>query len=214
MLKSHYHTGVVEAGCDEAGRGCLAGSVFAAAVILPPDYDNPLLNDSKQLTERKRYELRRQIEKEAVAWAVASVSPEEIDQINILRASILAMHRALDQLRVRPEAIIVDGNRFEPYRPKSLLQLGEVGGGLITHACIVKGDSKFQSIAAASILAKTYRDDYMMQLAEKFPQYDWQSNKGYPTAKHREAIRQFGITPYHRKSYNLLGESELSLDFK
>lgn len=214
MLKSHYHIGVVEAGCDEAGRGCLAGSVFAAAVILPPDYDNPLLNDSKQLTERKRYELRRQIEKEAVAWAVASVSPEEIDQINILRASILAMHRALDQLRVRPEAIIVDGNRFEPYRPKSLPQLGEVGGGLIPHACIVKGDSKFQSIAAASILAKTYRDDYMMQLAEKFPQYDWQSNKGYPTAKHREAIRQFGITPYHRKSYNLLGDSELSLDFK
>ncbi|MBQ4483643.1 MAG: ribonuclease HII [Prevotella sp.] len=214
MLKSHYHTGVVEAGCDEAGRGCLAGSVFAAAVILPPDYDNPLLNDSKQLTERKRYELRRQIEKEAVAWAVASVSPEEIDQINILRASILAMHRALDQLRVRPEAIIVDGNRFEPYRPKSLPQLGEVGGGLIPHACIVKGDSKFQSIAAASILAKTYRDDYMIQLAEKFPQYDWQSNKGYPTAKHREAIRQFGITPYHRKSYNLLGDSELSLDFK
>ena len=214
MLKSHYHTGVVEAGCDEAGRGCLAGSVFAAAVILPPDYDNPMLNDSKQLTERKRYELRRQIEKEAVAWAVASVSPEEIDQINILRASILAMHRALDQLRVRPEAIIVDGNRFEPYRPKSLPQLGEVGGGLIPHACIVKGDSKFQSIAAASILAKTYRDDYMIQLAEKFPQYDWQSNKGYPTAKHREAIRQFGITPYHRKSYNLLGDSELSLDFK
>ena len=124
------------------------------------------------------------------------------------------MHRALDQLRVRPEAIIVDGNRFEPYRPKSLPQLGEVGGGFIPHACIVKGDSKFQSIAAASILAKTYRDDYMMQLAEKFPQYDWQSNKGYPTAKHREAIRQFGITPYHRKSYNLLGDSELSLDFK
>ena len=208
MLKSHYHTGVVEAGCDEAGRGCLAGSVFAAAVILPPDYDNPLLNDSKQLTERKRYELRRQIEKEAVAWAVASVSPEEIDQINILRASILAMHRALDQLRVRPEAIIVDGNRFEPYQPKSQ------SGGFIPHTCIVKGDSKFQSIAAASILAKTYRDDYMMQLAEKFSQYDWQSNKGYPTAKHREAIRQFGITPYHRKSYNLLGDSELSLDFK
>ena len=209
MLKSHYHTGIVEAGCDEAGRGCLAGSVFAAAVILPPDYDNPLLNDSKQLTERKRYELRRQIEKEAVAWAVASVSPEEIDQINILRASILAMHRALDQLRVRPEAIIVDGNRFEPYHPKS-----QSGGRPLPHVCIVKGDSKFQSIAAASILAKTYRDDYMMQLAEKFPQYDWQSNKGYPTAKHREAIRQFGITPYHRKSYNLLGNSELSLDFK
>ena len=215
MLKSHYHTGVVEAGCDEAGRGCLAGSVFAAAVILPPDYDNPLLNDSKQLTERKRYELRRQIEKEAVAWAVASVSPEEIDQINILRASILAMHRALDQLRVRPEAIIVDGNRFEPYRPKSTTHHPSPNTlDSVPHACIVKGVSKFQSIAAASILAKTYRDDYMMQLAEKFPQYDWRSNKGYPTAKHREAIRQFGITPYHRKSYNLLGDSELSLDFK
>ena len=222
MLKSHYHIGVVEAGCDEAGRGCLAGSVFAAAVILPPDYDNPLLNDSKQLTERKRYELRRQIEKEAVAWAVASVSPEEIDQINILRASILAMHRALDQLRVRPEAIIVDGNRFEPYRPKSTTHHPSPTThhpspntlDSVPHACIVKGDSKFQSIAAASILAKTYRDDYMMQLAEKFPQYDWQSNKGYPTAKHRVAIRQFGITPYHRKSYNLLGDSELSLEFK
>ena len=215
MLKPHYYNkDVVEAGCDEAGRGCLAGSVFAAAVILPPDYDNPLLNDSKQLSERKRYELRRQIEKEAVAWAVASVSPEEIDRINILRASMLAMHRALDQLRVRPEAIIVDGNRFEPYQPKSLPQSGEVGVGSVPHTCIVKGDSKFQSIAAASVLAKTYRDDYMNRLAEKFPEYDWQSNKGYPTAKHREAIRQFGITPYHRKSYNLLGDNELSLDFK
>ena len=215
MLKPHYYNkSVVEAGCDEAGRGCLAGSVFAAAVILPPDYDNPLLNDSKQLSERKRYELRRQIEKEAVAWAVASVSPEEIDRINILRASMLAMRRALDQLRVRPEAIIVDGNRFEPYHSKSLPKSGEVGGGSVPHTCIVKGDSKFQSIAAASVLAKTYRDDYMNRLAEKFPEYDWQSNKGYPTAKHREAIRQFGITPYHRKSYNLLGDSELSLDFK
>ena len=209
MLKPHYYNkNVVEAGCDEAGRGCLAGSVFAAAVILPPDYDNPLLNDSKQLTERKRYELRRQIEKEAVAWAVASVSPEEIDRINILRASMLAMRRALDQLRVRPEAIIVDGNRFEPYHPTSNTQHP------VPHTCIIKGDSKFQSIAAASVLAKTYRDDYMNRLAEKFPEYDWQSNKGYPTAKHREAIRQFGITPYHRKSYNLLGDSELSLDFK
>ncbi|MBR5634081.1 MAG: ribonuclease HII [Prevotella sp.] len=213
-LKPHYYENLIEAGCDEAGRGCLAGSVFAAAVILPPDYDNPLLNDSKQLSERKRYELRRQIEKEAVAWAVASVSPEEIDRINILRASMLAMHRALDQLRVRPEAIIVDGNRFEPYQPKSLPQSGEVGGGRpLPHTCIIKGDSKFQSIAAASVLAKTYRDDYMNRLAEKFPEYDWQSNKGYPTAKHREAIRQFGITPYHRKSYNLLGDGQLSLEF-
>ncbi|MBR6456282.1 MAG: ribonuclease HII, partial [Prevotella sp.] len=147
------------------------------------------------------------------AWAVAIVSPEEIDRINILRASMLAMRRALDQLRVRPEAIIVDGNRFEPYQPKSLPQPGEVGGGFLPHTCIVKGDSKFQSIAAASVLAKTYRDDYMNRLAEKFPEYDWQSNKGYPTAKHREAIRQFGITPYHRKSYNLLGDGQLSLEF-
>lgn len=211
MLKPHFYENMIEAGCDEAGRGCLAGSVFAAAVILPPDYDNPLLNDSKKLPEKLRYELRRQIEKEAVAWAVGSVSPEEIDKINILRASMLAMHRALDQLRVRPEAIIVDGNRFEPYPQKSLPQSGEVGGGFLPHTCIVKGDSKFQAIAAASILAKTYRDDYMAHLAEQFPMYDWQSNKGYPTAKHRDAIRQFGISPYHRKSYNLLGDGQLSL---
>jgi ribonuclease HII len=200
MLQSHYYEGKIEAGCDEAGRGCLAGSVYAAAVILPEDYQNELLNDSKQLTEKKRYQLREIIERDAVAWAVGIVTPEEIDKINILNASILAMHRALDQLMVRPETIIVDGNRFKPYQE-------------LPHTTIVKGDGKYLSIAAASILAKTYRDDYMNQLAGEYPQYDWRSNKGYPTKKHREAIKQFGITPYHRKSYNLLGDGQLSLDF-
>ena len=193
MLASHYYEGKVEAGCDEAGRGCLAGSVYAAAVILPDGYQNELLNDSKQLTEKRRYELRSIIERDAVAWAVGIVTPEEIDKINILNASILAMHRALDQLKVRPEAIIVDGNRFKPYKNPA--------------------DGKYLAIAAASILAKTYRDDYMNRLAEEYPQYDWLSNKGYPTKKHRDAIRQYGITPYHRKSYNLLGDGQLSLDF-
>ena len=201
MLASHYYEGKIEAGCDEAGRGCLAGSVYAAAVILPEGYQNELLNDSKQLSEKKRYQLREIIERDAVAWAVGIVTPEEIDQINILNASILAMHRALDQLKVRPEAIIVDGNRFKPYKK-------------LPHTTIVKGDGKYLAIAAASILAKTYRDDYMNQLAEEYPQYDWLSNKGYPTRKHREAIKQFGITPYHRKSYNLLGDGQLSLDFE
>ena len=200
MLKNNYYIGKIEAGCDEAGRGCLAGSVYAAAVILPDDYQNDLLNDSKQLTEKRRYQLREIIERDAVAWAVGIVTPEEIDKINILNASILAMHRALDQLKVRPEAIIVDGNRFKPYNN-------------IPHTTIVKGDGKYLSIAAASILAKTYRDDYMNQLAEEYPQYDWLSNKGYPTKKHRDAIRQYGITPYHRKSYNLLGDGQLCLDF-
>lgn len=200
MLLSKYYEGKIEAGCDEAGRGCLAGSVYAAAVILPEGYQNELLNDSKQLSEKKRYQLREIIERDAVAWAVGIVTPEEIDQINILNASILAMHRALDQLKVRPEAIIVDGNRFKPYQE-------------LPHTTIVKGDGKYLAIAAASILAKTYRDDYMNQLAEEYPQYDWRSNKGYPTKKHREAIRQFGVTPYHRKSYNLLGDGQLSLDF-
>ena len=200
MLKNNYYKGKIEAGCDEAGRGCLAGSVYAAAVILPEDYQNELLNDSKQLTEKKRYELREIIERDAVAWAVGIVTPEEIDKVNILNASILAMHRALDQLKVRPEAIIVDGNRFKPYQK-------------LPHTTIVKGDGKYLSIAAASILAKTYRDDYMNQLAGEYPQYDWRSNKGYPTKKHREAIKQFGITPYHRKSYNLLGDGQLSLEF-
>ena len=208
MLESCYYKGVIEAGCDEAGRGCLAGSVYAAAVILPPDYQNELLNDSKQLTEKQRYALREMIGRDAVAWAVGIVTPEEIDKINILNASILAMHRALDQLTVRPEAVIVDGNRFKPYRPV-------VDGSPVSipHTTIVKGDGKYLSIAAASILAKTYRDDYMNQLAEEYPQYDWRSNKGYPTKKHREAIRQYGTTPYHRLSYNLLGDGQLSLEF-
>jgi ribonuclease HII len=201
MLASHYYEGKIEAGCDEAGRGCLAGSVYAAAVILPDGYENPLLNDSKQLTEKRRYELRDIIERDAVAWAVGIVTPEEIDKINILNASILAMHRALDQLKVRPEAVIVDGNRFKKYKD-------------LPYTTIVKGDGKYMAIAAASILAKTYRDDYMKQLAEEYPQYDWRSNKGYPTKKHREAIRQFGTTPYHRMSYNLLGDGQLSLEFK
>lgn len=201
MLKSHFYEGKIEAGCDEAGRGCLAGSVYAAAVILPDDYQNELLNDSKQLTEKKRYQLREIIQRDAVAWAVGIVTPEEIDKINILNASILAMHRALDQLKVRPEAVIVDGNRFKKYQD-------------LPHTTIVQGDGKYLSIAAASILAKTYRDDYMNQLAEEYPQYDWLSNKGYPTKKHREAIKQFGITPYHRKSYNLLGDGQLSIEFE
>ena len=215
MLESHYYEGLVEAGCDEAGRGCLAGAVYAAAVILPADYHNELLNDSKQLTERRRYQLREQIERDAVAWAVGIVSPEEIDKINILNASFLAMHRALDQLTVRPEAIIVDGNRFRPYASPCPAGNGEPSRGTpLPHTCIVKGDGKYLSIAAASILAKTYRDDYMLRLAEEYPDYDWQRNKGYPTRKHREAIRLLGPTPYHRMSYNLLGDGQLSLDFK
>lgn len=200
MLKNYYEQGRVEAGCDEAGRGCLAGSVYAAAVILPPDYHNERLNDSKKLTARQRYALRQDIERDAVAWAVGVVTPQEIDQINILNASILAMHRALDQLQVRPEAIIVDGNRFKPYRD-------------LPHTTIVKGDGKYLSIAAASILAKTYRDDEMVRLAQEYPDYDWQHNMGYPTRKHREAIRQHGITPYHRRTFNLLGSKELTIPF-
>ena len=193
MLKSHYYSGLVEAGCDEAGRGCLAGSVFAAAVILPEDYVNDALNDSKQLSAGQRYALRAEIERDALAWAVGVVTPEEIDEINILNASILAMHRALDQLKVRPKAIIVDGNRFKPYR-------------FIPYTTVVKGDGKYLSIAAASILAKTYRDDYMDRLAEEFPQYGWDGNKGYPTKAHREAIARYGVTPYHRKSFKLLAD--------
>lgn len=200
MLKNYYEQGRVEAGCDEAGRGCLAGSVYAAAVILPPDYHNERLNDSKKLTARQRYALRQDIERDAVAWAVGVVTPQEIDQINILNASILAMHRALDQLQVRPEAIIVDGNRFKPYHD-------------LPHTTIVKGDGKYLSIAAASILAKTYRDDEMVRLAQQYPDYDWQHNMGYPTRKHREAIRQHGITPYHRRTFNLLGSEELTIPF-
>lgn len=200
MLKSHYYEGLVEAGCDEAGRGCLAGAVFAAAVILPPDYENALLNDSKQLSERRRYELRAQIERDALSWAVGIVGPDEIDRINILRASILAMHRALDQLQLRPEAVIVDGNRFTRWQD-------------VPYTTIIKGDGKYLSIAAASILAKTYRDDYMLRLADEYPQYDWQHNKGYPTQAHREAIRRYGPTPLHRRTFNLLGDGQLLFDF-
>ena len=212
MLLNHYYEGLIEAGCDEAGRGCLAGAVYAAAVILPPDYHNADLNDSKQLTEKKRYMLREQIERDAVSWAVGIVTPEEIDKINILQASFLAMHRAIDQLTPCPEALIIDGNRFTPYH-------SIIGGGTsraeaaLPRTTIVKGDGKYLAIAAASILAKTYRDDYMNRLAEEYPQYDWRSNKGYPTKKHRQAIREYGVTPYHRLSYNLTGTEELTLDF-
>ena len=201
LLQSHYYGGLIEAGCDEAGRGCLAGSVYAAAVILPQNYSHPYLNDSKQLTEKRRMILRKDIEKDAIAWAVGVVSPEEIDEINILKASFLAMHRAIDQLKVRPEALIIDGNRFTPYQN-------------LPYTPIVKGDSKYLSIAAASILAKTYRDEYMEALHSQYPQYDWSKNKGYPTVAHREAIKKYGTTPFHRMSFNLLGEEkQLSFDF-
>ena len=259
-LRPFYKEGVIEAGCDEAGRGCLAGSVYAAAVILPPDYHNELLNDSKQLTEKRRYELREQIQRDAVAWAVGVCTPEEIDKINILHASYLAMHRALDKLSVRPEELIIDGNKFDPYYPSSLhlpkegerdddnvlrgipytwersvdefqknrqktvqydlfgnevvmpvktkrssaVSSGGGQGGALPFTTIVKGDGKYLSIAAASILAKTYRDDYMNRLAEEYPQYDWLSNKGYPTKKHRAAIAEYGPTPYHRMTFTLL----------
>lgn len=201
MLLPYMHENLIEAGCDEAGRGCLAGAVYAAAVILPHDFRNELLNDSKQLTEKQRYALREIVEHEALAWAVGVVTPEEIDRINILNASFLAMHRAIDQLKLRPEHLLIDGNRFKKYQD-------------VPHTTVVKGDGKYMSIAAASVLAKTYRDDYMNSLAKEYPQYDWASNKGYPTRKHREAIRIFGVTPYHRMSYNLLGDGQLSLDFK
>lgn len=199
MLLPYLEANRIEAGCDEAGRGCLAGSVFAAAVILPPDFKNDDLNDSKQLGEKKRYALRPVIEKEAIAWAVGIVTPEEIDKINILKASFLAMHRAIDQLQVRPEHLLIDGNRFTPYPD-------------IKHTTVVKGDGKYLSIAAASILAKTYRDDYMDELAKEYPDYHWTENKGYPTKAHREAIRTIGITPYHRKTFTLLPE-QLELNF-
>lgn len=200
MLLPYLHPGIIEAGCDEAGRGCLAGAVYAAAVILPEDFRNELLNDSKQLTEKQRYALREIIEREATAWAIGIVSPEEIDKINILNASFLAMHRAIDQLTVRPEHLLIDGNRFTPYAD-------------IPHTTVVKGDGKYMAIAAASILAKTWRDDYMNRLHEEFPDYDWIHNKGYPTKKHRAAIAAHGATPYHRKSFHLLEDGQLSLDF-
>jgi len=198
MLLPYLHTGVIEAGCDEAGRGCLAGAVYAAAVILPPSFSNEELNDSKQLTAKQRYKLRPIIEENALAWAIGIVSPEEIDEINILNASILAMHRALDGLKMPPEELIIDGNKFKPYRG-------------IPYTTIVKGDGKYMSIAAASILAKTYRDDYMVQLHQQYPQYGWDKNKGYPTREHRMAIALYGTTPYHRMTYNLLGDGQLEL---
>lgn len=197
-LLLHYNEYLTEAGCDEAGRGCLAGPVVAAAVILPNDFKNELLDDSKKLTEAKRQQLRPIIEKEALAYAVSFVSPEEIDQINILNASFLAMHRAVALLQTPPEFLLIDGNRFNPY-PE------------IPHACIIKGDGKYLSIAAASILAKTYRDDYMEALHEEFPVYDWKQNKGYPTVKHRAAIKEFGDTIHHRQSFTLLPPEQLAL---
>ena len=206
MLEPYYKPDCLEAGCDEAGRGCLAGPVYAAAVILPPDIceRNSLLaqalNDSKQLTERRRTALRAIIEKEALAWAVVAVDNKEIDKLNILRSSITAMHRALDKLQLRPENIIVDGNRFYPY-------------GDTPHTTIVKGDAKYMSIAAASILAKTHRDEYMLKIHEECPQYAWDRNKGYPSAAHRKAIREHGPTMYHRMTFNLLGTAQLEFDF-
>jgi ribonuclease HII len=193
MLQSFYHKKLTEAGCDEAGRGCFAGPVFAAAVILPKNFEHSLLNDSKKLSEKDRYHLRPVIEEAAIAFAVASVSNEEIDRINILKASFKAMHLAIDQLKETPELLLIDGNRFIKYKK-------------IPHQCIIKGDGIYASIAAASILAKTYRDDYMQQLHEQFPDYNWQNNKGYGTAVHRKAIEEFGITPYHRKSFRLLAD--------
>lgn len=200
MLLPYLHEDLVEAGCDEAGRGCLAGAVYAAAVVLPKDFRNELLNDSKQLTEKQRHALREVIEREALAWAVGIVSPEEIDKINILNASFLAMHRALDRLSVRPQHLLIDGNRFRKYRD-------------LPHTTVVKGDGKYLSIAAASVLAKTYRDDYMNGLHKEYPLYGWDGNKGYPTKKHRAAIAAHGTTPYHRMTFNLLGDGQLALDF-
>jgi len=198
MLLPYLNKDVVEAGCDEAGRGCLAGPVFAAAVILPPGFECEALNDSKQLTGKQRYALRPVIEKEALAWAVGVVSNNEIDRINILKASFLAMHRAVEQLKVAPQHLLIDGNRFTPYEG-------------IPHTCIIKGDGKYLSIAAASVLAKTYRDDFMLEIHEKYPVYGWNRNKGYPTVEHRRALMRHGSTPHHRMSFQLL---EPRLDFK
>ena len=199
MLKQYLHKDLIEAGCDEAGRGCLAGPVFAAAVILPKNFKHDLLNDSKQLSDNQRKMLRPVIEKEAICWEVANVDNKEIDKINILNASFLAMHRAIEQLKKRPEVLLIDGNRFKKFKN-------------IPHECIVKGDGKYLSIAAASILAKTYRDDFMDKLHKKYPHYDWLNNKGYPTQKHRKGIEAYGITPYHRKSFRLL-PNQLELPF-
>ena len=188
----------MEAGCDEAGRGCLAGPVFAASVILPEDFQNEWLNDSKKLTEKQRYQLRKIIENEALAWAVASVSPQEIDEINILNASFLAMHKAINRLQIKPAFLLIDGNRFKPYPG-------------IPHRCVIKGDGKFMSIAAASVLAKTYRDDFMINIDIHFPQYGWKKNKGYPTMQHKLAIQSHGYTPHHRRTFN--ANIQMKLDF-
>ncbi len=193
-LRAFYKEGIYEAGCDEAGRGCLAGPVFAAAVILPPGFSHSVLNDSKKLTVKQRKALRKDIEEQALAYSVASVDNQEIDQINIFKASILAMHRAVDGLKITPEHLLIDGKYFYKYKETP-------------HQCVVKGDQKYLSIAAASILAKTYRDDYMIQLHEDYPEYQWNSNKGYPTLKHRDTIKQNGATIYHRKSFRLLPEA-------
>ena len=199
MLKPYHTEGLIEAGCDEAGRGCLAGPVVASAVILPRNFQNKLVNDSKKLSEKQRLSLRSFIEKEASFWGIGIVTPQEIDKINILNASFLAMHRAIEQLKQKPEQLLIDGNRFNPYKD-------------IPHHCIIKGDSKYLSIAAASILAKTYRDDIMKKLDLEFDSYAWKNNKGYPTAEHRKAIKEKGITPHHRKSFQLL-PAQLKLDF-
>lgn len=204
-MRISYNDGLIEAGCDEAGRGCLAGPVFAAAVVLPPDYENLSINDSKQLSSKKRNELREVIQAYALDWAVSSVTNTEIDNVNILNASILAMHRAIDGLtKIKPQHILVDGNKFKPYPG-------------IPHTCIIHGDATYQSIAAASILAKTYRDEYMETLNEQFPHYGWNVNKGYPTPKHRKAILNYGVTPYHRLTYRLHGSGiqlKLPIDIK
>ena len=197
MLKPFFQKNTIEAGCDEAGRGCLAGPVYAAAVILPPDYKNEMLNDSKQLSEKKRNELRAEIERDAISFCVASMDNNEIDQINILKASILSMHKAVSGLTVIPQLLLIDGNKFIPYEN-------------IPHKCIVKGDATYMSIAAASILAKTYRDELMYKIAKEFPEYHWDENKGYPTKSHRAAIMEYGITKYHRISYKLT-DTQLSL---
>jgi ribonuclease HII len=198
MLKSNFTPDLIEAGCDEAGRGCLAGPVYAAAVILPKKFKNEILTDSKLLTLKQRNQLRSLIESESLAWAVATVDAPEIDEINILNASILCMQKAVGQLKTVPELLLIDGNRFHPYPG-------------IRHHCIIKGDTKYLSIAAASVLAKTYRDDFMRKLHEEYPVYDWLNNKGYPCKKHREGIYVHGITPYHRKSYNLFGQLKLPI---
>ncbi len=198
MLKSAYTSDKIEAGCDEAGRGCLAGPVFAAAVILPKEYQNPMLNDSKKLTEKERLKLREEIRKVALSYAVASVEARIIDEINILNASFLAMHKAIKKLTLAPELLLIDGNRFNAFKK-------------IPHQCIVKGDGKYLSIAAASVLAKTYRDDFMKNAHQQYPQYGWITNKGYPTIKHKYAVLQYGLSPYHRKSYSY--NIQLKMDF-